>query len=185
MEALDTDRIWIACLFMTLVSITIVVAQDRHYSPADPPHTKAYSIINPVPLLPQPNGSKQQGTWVLLFCVSLPPGPEARAPSLTLSRSGNGSILHWPASLTRTACLKPCMTFSCSGPGGLSLDHVPRKPRLVKPERAHTLDNARSHELAVQFGAERTPWRCETSRPTSSCTPWPHPCGGVAPPRLP
>ena len=67
MEALDTDRIWIACLFMTLVSITIVVAQDRHYSPAEPPHTKAYSIINPVPLLPQPNGSKQQSTWVLLF----------------------------------------------------------------------------------------------------------------------
>ena len=57
-------------LFMTLVSITIGAAQDRHNSPADPPHTKAYSIINPVPLLPQPNGSKQQGTWVLLFCVS-------------------------------------------------------------------------------------------------------------------
>ena len=57
-------------LFMTLVSITMGAAQDRHNSPADPPHTKAYSIINPVPLLPQPNGSKQQGTWVLLFCVS-------------------------------------------------------------------------------------------------------------------
>ena len=54
-------------LFMTLVSITIGAAQDRHNSPADPPHTKAYSIINPVPLLPQPNGSKQQGTSVLLF----------------------------------------------------------------------------------------------------------------------
>jgi hypothetical protein len=52
---------------MTLVSITIGAAQDRHNSPADPPHTKAYSIINPVPLLPQPNGSKQQGTSVLLF----------------------------------------------------------------------------------------------------------------------
>ena len=54
-------------LFMTLDSITIGAAQDRHYSPAEPPHTKAYSTINPVPLLPQPNGSKQQGTWVLLF----------------------------------------------------------------------------------------------------------------------
>ena len=32
-------------LFMTLVSITIGAAQDRHNSPADPPHTKAYSII--------------------------------------------------------------------------------------------------------------------------------------------
>ena len=54
-------------LFMTLDSITIGAAQDRHYSPAEPPHTKAYSTINPFPLLPQPNGSKQQGTWVLLF----------------------------------------------------------------------------------------------------------------------
>ncbi len=31
---------------MTQVSITIGAAQDRHYSPADPPHTKAYSTIN-------------------------------------------------------------------------------------------------------------------------------------------
>jgi hypothetical protein len=30
-------------------------------------NTKSYSIIKPVPLLPQPSGSKQQGTWVLLF----------------------------------------------------------------------------------------------------------------------
>jgi hypothetical protein len=54
-------------LFLTLVSITMGAAQDRHNSPADPPHTKAYSIINPVPLVPQPSGSKQQGTGVLLF----------------------------------------------------------------------------------------------------------------------
>jgi hypothetical protein len=32
-------------LFMTLVSITIGAVQDRHNSPADPPHTKAHSII--------------------------------------------------------------------------------------------------------------------------------------------
>jgi hypothetical protein len=54
-------------LFMTLVSITTGAAQERNCTQAEPPHTKTYSIINPVPLLPQPNGSKQQSTWVLLF----------------------------------------------------------------------------------------------------------------------
>ena len=68
-ETLDPDRNWIACFIHDtgFDHNRSRARQALHHSPADPPHTKAYSIINPVPLLPQPNGSKQQGTWVLLF----------------------------------------------------------------------------------------------------------------------
>ena len=69
-ETRDPDRIWIVCFFHD-------TDFDHNRSRArktgathqliPPPHTKAHSIINPVPLLPQPSGSKQQGTWVLLF----------------------------------------------------------------------------------------------------------------------
>ena len=69
-ETRDPDRIWIVC-FIHDTDFDHNRSRARKTGATHqlirPPHTKAYSIINPVPLLPQPSGSKQQGTWVLLF----------------------------------------------------------------------------------------------------------------------
>jgi hypothetical protein len=65
METLDPDRNWIACF---IHDTGFGAAQDRHNSPADPPHTKAYSIINKS-LSPAAPTEREQATGYLGFII--------------------------------------------------------------------------------------------------------------------
>ena len=53
---------------MTLVSITIGAAKDRHYSPADPPHTKK-SILHKKSRSPAAPTEREQATGYLGFII--------------------------------------------------------------------------------------------------------------------